>query len=114
MVEAQRYHDIFVGAADEFRSGTSEAEGVRFLQMVHDRLGAVRSTTQSGWRVNFTPGGSTVSLNYNTQFASGAGTENFVFRIGGAQCAAGRLSRQFAGFDRLRHCRQRAASQALG
>jgi hypothetical protein len=85
MVEAQRYHDIFVGAADEFRSGTSEEEGVRFLQMVHDRLGAVRSTTQSGWRVNFSPGGSTVSLNYNTQFASGAGTENFVFRIGGSR-----------------------------
>jgi hypothetical protein len=84
MIEAQRYHDIFVGAADEFRGATSEAEGVRFLQMVHDRLGPVRSTTPSGWRVNFTPGGSTVSLNYDTQFASAAGTENFVFRIGGA------------------------------
>jgi len=83
MVEAQRYHDIFVGAADEFRSGTSEAEGVRFLQMVHDRLGAVRSSTQSGWRVNFTTGGTIVSLNYDTQFASAAGTENFVFRIAG-------------------------------
>jgi hypothetical protein len=84
MIEAQRYHDIFVGAADEFRGATSEAEGVRFLQMIHDRLGPVRSTTPSGWRVNFTPGGSTVSLNYDTQFASAAGTENFVFRIGGA------------------------------
>ena len=34
MIEAQRYHDIYVGAADEFRSAATEAEGVRFLQMI--------------------------------------------------------------------------------
>ena len=84
MIEAGRYHDIYVNAADEFRRSTTEAEGIRFLQMVHDRLGAVRSTSSSGWRVNFTPGGSTVSLSYSTQFTSGPGTEDFVFRIGGA------------------------------
>lgn len=84
MIEAGRYHDIYVGAADEFRRSASEEEGIRFLQMVHDRLGAVRSTSSTGWRVNFTPGGSMVSLDYNTQFASGPGTENFVFRTGGA------------------------------
>lgn len=84
MVEAQRYHDIYVGAADEFRSAATEAEGVRFLQMIHDRLGAVRSTTPNGWRVNVSTGGTMVNLNYNTQFASAAGTENFVFRIAGS------------------------------
>jgi len=84
MIEAGRYREIYVEAADEFRRATTEEDGIRFLQMVHDRLGAVRSTSSTGWRVNFTPGGSTFSLTYNTQFASGAGTEDFVFRIGGA------------------------------
>jgi hypothetical protein len=84
MIEAGRYRDIYVNAADEFRRSTTEEDGIRFLRMVHDRLGAVRSTSSTGWRVNFTPGGSTVSLTYATQFVSGAGTEDFVFRIGGA------------------------------
>ena len=84
MIEAERYREIYAGAADEFWRATTEEEGIRFLQMVHDRLGAVRSASSTGWRVNFTPGGSTVNLTYNTQFASGAGTEDFVFRIGGA------------------------------
>jgi hypothetical protein len=85
MVEAGRYHDIYAGAADEFRPSGTEENGIRFLQMVHDRLGAVRSSSSTGWRVNFTPGGSTVSLSYDTQFASGAGHEDFVFRVGGAR-----------------------------
>jgi hypothetical protein len=84
MVEAQRYHEIYTGAADEFRRTASEEEGTRFLQMIHDRLGAVRSTSANGWRVNFTPGGNMVNLSYSTQFASGQGTEDFVFRIAGA------------------------------
>jgi len=84
MVAAERYREIYVGAADEFRRSASEEEGINFLRMIHDRLGAVRSTSSTGWRVNYTPGGSTVTLTYNTQFASGAGTEDFVFRTGGA------------------------------
>ena len=84
MMEAGRYHEIYTAAADEFRRTTAEPEGISFLQMVHDRLGAVRSSSATGWRVNFTPGGTMVNLSYNTQFASGAGSEDFVFRIGGA------------------------------
>lgn len=83
MMEAERYHDIYAGAADEFRRSASEEDGTRFLRMIHDRLGAVRSTSSTGWRVNFTPGGSMVNLTYDTQFALAAGTEDFVFRIGG-------------------------------
>lgn len=84
MVEAGRYHDIYAGAADEFRRTGTEQDGTGFLQMVHDRLGAVRSTSSTGWRVNFTPGGNMVSLTYDTQFANGAGREDLVFRIAGA------------------------------
>jgi hypothetical protein len=86
LLEAGRYHDIYAGAEPEFRRSGSEQEEIRVLQMIHDRLGAFRSSQQSGWRVNFATGGNIVGLTYNARFASAAGSENFVFRIksGGA------------------------------
>ena len=110
MLDAGRYHDIYAGAANEFRQSGSEQAATRFLAMVHDRLGPVRRADQRGWRVNFATGGNVVSLSYSTQFASGRGTEDFVFRvrggspvlvgyhinsmdlIGAARAAAGRLT----------------------
>jgi hypothetical protein len=81
MLDAGRYHDIYIGGEPEFRRTASEAEGVRIFQMVHDRLGPFRSSQPTGWRVNFVAGGNIVNLTYNTQFASASGTEDFVFRI---------------------------------
>jgi hypothetical protein len=83
LLDAGRYHDIYAGAANEFRQSGSEQAAIRFLAMVHDRLGPVRRADQRGWRVNFTTGGTMVSLRYGTQFASGRGTEDFVFRVRG-------------------------------
>ena len=68
---------------NEFRQAGSEQAATRFLAMVHDRLGPVRRADQRGWRVNFATGGTMVSLSYSTEFASGRGTEDFVFRVRG-------------------------------
>ena len=83
MLDDAHYHDIYAGAAAEFRQSGSEQAAIATLQRVHDRLGAFRSSQQSGWRVNFGTAGNIVRLSYNTQFASGAGAEDFVFRIEG-------------------------------
>ena len=83
MLDDARYHDIYAGAADDFRRSGPEQAAVATLQRVHERLGAFRSSQQSGWRVNFGTAGNIVRLNYATQFASGAGSEDFVFRIEG-------------------------------
>ena len=83
MLDAGRFHDIYAGAAPEFRRTGSEQEELGVLQMIHERLGAFRSSQQSGWRVNYGTGGNVVNLTYASQFASGAGTEDFVFRIEG-------------------------------
>lgn len=87
LLDAGRYRDIYAGAEPEFRQTGSEDEELGVLQTIHDRLGAFRSSQQSGWRVNFAAGGNIVNLTYNAQFASAAGSEDFVFRIkgGGAQ-----------------------------
>jgi len=81
MLDAGRYHDIYAGGEPELRQTGSEADGVRIFQMIHDRLGPFRSSRQTGWRVNFAPAGNIVNLTYNAQFASAAGSEDFVFRI---------------------------------
>src|SRR4051812_24027938 len=71
MLDAGRFHEIYATGSDDLRRVTSEAEFGRVLQMVRDRLGAVRQATESDWRVNFTGGGEVVVLHYTTQFASG-------------------------------------------
>jgi hypothetical protein len=94
MLDAGRFHDIYAGTSDDFRRVTTEAEFSRLLQMVHDRLGAVRETSESDWRVNFSGGNDMVVLHYATQFASGRGSEEFVYRVSGdsAQLAGYHIS----------------------
>jgi hypothetical protein len=83
MLDAGRFHDIYAGTSDDFRRVSTEAEFVRLLQLIHDRLGAVRQSSESDWRVNFSGGSGTVVLHYATQFASGRGSEEFVYRVSG-------------------------------
>jgi hypothetical protein len=83
MIGAGRYHDVYATTSDEFRRITTEADFTRILQVIHDRLGPVRQADERGWRVNLAPGGNVVVLNYATRFASGQGTEEFVFRVSG-------------------------------
>jgi hypothetical protein len=81
LLDAQQFHEIYQASASEFRNATSEPELNRVLQMVHDRLGAVRQAQRSGWHVNYANGTTRVELNYNTQFASAPGTEQFIYSI---------------------------------
>ena len=83
MLDAGRFHDIYTGTSDDFRRVSTEAEFIRLLQTVHDRLGAVRQASESDWRVNFSGGSEFVVLHYATQFASGRGSEEFVYRVSG-------------------------------
>ena len=83
MLDDGRYHDIYAGGAPEFRRSAAEPAAIAEMQRIHDRLGAFRSSQQSGWRVNFGTAGKIVQLSYTTQFVSAAGTEDFVFRIEG-------------------------------
>jgi hypothetical protein len=85
MLGAGRYAEIYRAAGHEFRQTGSEESAVRFLQSVRERLGAVRSANQTGWRVNYGNGGSVTVLNYATEFERGRGTEEFVYRVDGGQ-----------------------------
>ena len=83
LLDAGRFHDIYAGSEPEFRQTGSEQAETAELQRIHDRLGGFRSSRETSWRVNFNPAGNIVTLDYESQFASGPGTENFVFRVRG-------------------------------
>lgn len=81
LLDAARYHDIYAGTAPEFRNVTTEDQLTQLMQTIHDRLGAVGQANEQGWHYNYNNGVTRVDLTYNTSFASGTGTETFVYRI---------------------------------
>jgi hypothetical protein len=90
MMDAGRFHEIYAGASDDLRRTATEAEFSNTLQLIHDRLGSVRQTTESDWRIEFSGGSDMVQIHYATQFASGRGDEEFIYRVsGGAAQLAG-------------------------
>ncbi|MGA8618600.1 MAG: hypothetical protein WB660_08810 [Candidatus Sulfotelmatobacter sp.] len=81
-LDAEQYHDIYVQSSPEFQKSGSEAEITEFLAAVHRKLGRVRRSDERGFNLNFNTSGSTVTLSYNSQFANGTATEQFVWRAG--------------------------------
>jgi uncharacterized protein DUF4019 len=85
-LDSENYHSIYSGAGDEFRKATSEDDLTTFLQAVHRKLGNVRQSQRGGFRVNYDAGrGEVVSLQYNTQFEGGSGSEEFYWQFKGGQ-----------------------------
>jgi hypothetical protein len=87
LLNAGRYHDIWQGAADEFRDSTPEGVVAGMFRYDQLRLGNFAEAHQSGWHVNYHNGVTTVDLNYDSRFALGNATEAFVYvmRDGRAQ-----------------------------
>jgi Protein of unknown function (DUF4019) len=79
----EQFDSIYTAAASTLRESTSKDEFIRFMTAVHTKLGAVRQSTPSGWRVQALTSGSYVDLTYETDFARGHGTESFRIRLGG-------------------------------
>ena len=74
-----RYDEIWQGADADLRGG-GQAPFTKFLSVVHDRLGAVKTSQQTGWNVNYTTAGTRISVAMHTVFAKGSGDEQFLFK----------------------------------
>jgi hypothetical protein len=72
---------IYAEAGEEFRASVTEADLSKFLAAVVTKLGPVKSTEKTGWRINFHTSGTFVTLGFKTEFERGSGTERFVFRM---------------------------------
>ena len=81
-LDAGQYDAIYDNSGAELKAITPKPQFVALLAAIHGKLGAVQASKQVGWNVNYNNGVGTVALTYQTQFASGSGTEQFVYRTG--------------------------------
>jgi len=77
--DAGRLEPLFDQSSPVLKQMTPRPQFLAFLSETRRRLGAVKSTSQTGWKVNYDTGGSQVELVYQTTFANGEGTETFVY-----------------------------------
>lgn len=83
-LDSEQYSAIYAAADDKFHSAVSEADFTKLLQAIHRKLGKVQDSNLKGENLSWYAGqGATVRLTYQTDFASGSGTEEFVWHIGG-------------------------------
>ena len=80
-VADKSYGEIYRMGGAELRQGTSEEQFERFMTALERKLGAWQSADESGWNVTRGTGGHIVRLTYQSQFANGAASEQFVWRI---------------------------------
>jgi hypothetical protein len=80
---AGRFDEIYDKTTDELKKNASPEDFVAMLETIQRKLGKMTETKRENWTVNFTTGGSTVKLSYETSFALGKGTETFNYQISG-------------------------------
>lgn len=76
-LNAGNYRDIHRQAHEAFRKTGGEDSFVEYLGAVRRKLGTVKQATQGGWRVNSTPTGTFVMLQYQTEFTARKGGGGF-------------------------------------
>ncbi|MGQ3297220.1 DUF4019 domain-containing protein [Reyranella sp.] len=90
--EVERFHkafdegqfgEIYDKAADAFRKGATRQEFIAFMETVQRKLGKVEEAKRGNSNLNYSAGGTLVSLAYATTFANGKGTEQFGFAVSG-------------------------------
>jgi hypothetical protein len=79
----EAYKEIYNLTGDELRKQASEQKLTELLITMRRKLGIVRQSTRLEWRVEYTPTGVKVGLNYRTEFAEGETIEHFVWDING-------------------------------
>ncbi len=74
-----QYEEIYREADEGFTRAGKHDELVRFLEVVHTRLGNAGVASLANMRVNATTGGTFVVAQYNTTFDHGSAVETFTW-----------------------------------
>ena len=75
------YKEMYSVTDSKLRAVTNESDFVALMAAIHKKLGAHQTKAARGWHVNWTLEGTFVSLSYETRFAEGKATEDFVWRV---------------------------------
>lgn len=83
MLDQERYADIYAASDSRMKDVATEADLTKLLNAVHARLGNVKSSNMSNWRVGNYNLTSIAALVQETEFEKGKATETFVFVLDG-------------------------------
>ena len=73
------FDTIYADASDSFRSASTKADLIKFLQATHQKLGNSGKTSPLGFHVNWRNRQMFVDQVYSTQFTQGTAQESFVW-----------------------------------
>jgi hypothetical protein len=86
----QNFHDlldsgqsgaIYESTGEELKKVSSQQEFVALLDAVHRKLGQTKTSVRNGWNVTHSTSGKFVTLTYQTVYAEGQASEQFVYRM---------------------------------
>jgi len=81
-LDSEQYAVIYAAADEGLRKATTEADFTHLLQSVHRKLGRVEYARLLNFGDGFFTGqGRVITIIYDTTFAGGTGTEQFVWHI---------------------------------
>lgn len=75
------YDSIYENATDGFRAAGTHADQVKFLEMVHQKMGNSGKMSGQGFHVNWRNNEVVVDQVYSTKFALGEAQESFIWVI---------------------------------
>jgi hypothetical protein len=78
-LNAEEYEEIYRSADEGFKAGQSHDEVIKFLQVVHKKLGSAGDATQTNIRVDTNTHGTFTTTWYSTAFVNGAAKETFTW-----------------------------------
>ena len=78
-----QYEQIYNEGNQGFRSGQNHEELIKFLGIVHKKLGDAGEAKLVNIRINATTNGTFLAASYKTNFANGPATESFTWKKDG-------------------------------
>ena len=78
-LDDQNYTAIWAATAPQFRSVTTQAQFMKMLLAIHNKLGKIRQFKQVGWNTNVNTNGHFTSVVMDTGFEKGTGRETFTY-----------------------------------
>jgi hypothetical protein len=81
-LDSGQYTAAYAASDEKFHQATTEPDFVKLLDAVHGKLGSVQKAKLRHESIMWFSGqGATVTLVYDTKFAEGIGTEQFVWHV---------------------------------
>ena len=75
------FETIYGEATDEFRRAGSREDQIKFLALVHEKMGNSGKMSAKGFHISWQNGRQSVNQVYDTQFALGQAEEGFIWII---------------------------------